>query len=111
MMTLSQIRKKYRAASPQEALDNLAALMKHPNIPENYQPPVLTVVLTSGHTFRAYLCSATTDQESERTYLFSLEMASGDGAADLCYVLGSRIEAVTVWNVDDYQGILPRFTK
>lgn len=109
-MTLAQLRKKYRPASTAEVLDGLAAIFDDPKVPEEYIPPLLTVVLASGHSFRGYLLGV--QGEKEKTYLFSLEIQhEGDGAADLAYVQGGRIELVTVWNVDDYPGTLPRHPK
>lgn len=108
MMTFSQLRKKYRPASPQEVLDNLCELFDHPKVPADYKPPVLTVVLSSGHSFRGYVLESSGQGET-RSYMFSLEIENeGDGGADLMYVSANRVEAVTVWNIDDYPGTLPR---
>lgn len=110
MMTLSELRAKYRPASPIEVLENLAAIVNDPQTPADYVPPILTIQLRSGCSFRAYLLSISS-AKSERSCIFSLEIQSEtDGAADLCYALAQDIEAVTVWNVDDYKGILPRLT-
>jgi hypothetical protein len=112
MMTLSQLRKKFRPASPVDILENLAQVCRDPATPPGYMPPVLTLVLKSGHTFKGYLVDSHSEKDSSKTFLFSLEIVNeGDGAADLCYVQGSAIEALTVWNVDDYHGILPRVEK
>jgi hypothetical protein len=109
MMTLPQLRKKYCPVSPMEALDDLAMIVNHPK-KEGFSPPLLTVVMISGNTFRAYLLSGTPEGKAEKSYLFSLETVNqGDGANDLIYVQGHRIESVTFWNVEDYAGILPRF--
>ena len=109
MMTLPQLRKKYAPATPCEVLDDLAMVINHPK-KEGFQPPVTTVVMVSGYTFKGYLLSTNPPDSVERSYLFALELENtGDGANDLVYVQGHRIESVTVWNVEDYAGILPRF--
>lgn len=111
MMTLAELRKKYRAATPIEVLENLAAIVADPRTPEDYMPPILTIQLCSGGSFRAYLVNAAVNG-TEPSFVFSLEVVNEtDGAADLCYTMGKDIEAVTVWNVDDYKGILPRITQ
>ena len=111
MLNLKQLRHKYRAANPAEVLENLIQLIDAAADPI-YLPPILTVALRSGHTFRAYVMGSSEGQEKEKTFVFSLEIINeGDGASDLCYVLGSSIEAVTVWNVEDYHGALPRYPK
>ena len=108
MFTIEELRKRFRASSPLEALEYLNAVLKNPKLPEDYRPPLLTVYLASGSTFRGYLVDAS--GEKDHTFVFSLEIQNEqDDAADLCYVYGSRIEAVTVWNVDDQPaGIMPR---
>ncbi len=66
--------------------------------------------MVSGYTFKAYLLSASGPDQAEKSYLFAQEIEStNDSANDLIYVQGHRIESVTVWNVEDYSGILPRF--
>jgi len=109
MLTMSQLRKKYRPVSPMEALDDLSMIVNHPK-KESFSPPLLTIVMISGYTFRGYLLSGSGEESVEKSYLFSIEMVNhGDGANDLIYVQGHRIESVTFWNAEDYSGILPRF--
>jgi len=108
MMTMAQLRKKYRPVTPIEALEDLAKVLRHPK-KENFSPPLITVVMNSGHTFRGYLINDSGPESVEKSFLFSIEMVNqGDGANDLIYIQGHRIESVTIWNVDDYSGILPR---
>ena len=110
MLTLQQLRKKYRPVSPVAALDDLSVILNHPK-KENYAPPLLTVVLTSGYNFKGYLLNASAKDAGEKSYTFGLETENtNDVASDIIYVLGSRIESVTFWNVHNYSGILPRFT-
>ena len=108
MLTPQQIRKKYAPASPCDVLDDLFMVISHPK-KENFHAPVLTVVMISGNTFRAYLINTNPPDSAERVYMFALERENaGDGASDLIYVQGHRIESVSVWNIEDYSGILPR---
>ena len=111
-MTLTQLHSKYRSASPIETLESLVELLKAPPKPD-FRPPMLTIALSSGYTFRGYVLNSSAGaQEKEKTYVFSLEILNdADKASDLCYVLASKIDAVTVWNVEDYPGTLPRFPK
>ena len=109
MMTLAQIRTKYRAATPAETLDNLAAVFGAAPAPENYKPPLLTVTTRSGFSFKGYLLNRSQASDGSVAYLFCTEVVtSADGANDLCYVCARDVEVVTVWNVEDYKGILPR---
>ncbi len=109
MQPLSELRTKYCPVSPTAALDDLSMIVNHPK-KRDFKPPILTVVMISGNTFKGYLLSATGDEGVEKSYLFALETVNeGDGANDLIYVQGHRIESVTFWNVEDYSGILPRF--
>jgi hypothetical protein len=108
VFTIDELRKRFRSASPLEALEYLSNALKSPKLPDDYAPPLLTVWLASGSSFRGYLVDASGG--ADHTFVFSLELQNEqDGAADLCYVYGSRIEAVTVWNVDDHPaGLMPR---
>ncbi len=109
MMTRQQLSKKYYPVSPCEALDDLAMIISHPK-KQDFVGPIVTVVMISGNTFRGYLLNTTPPETAEKSYLFALETVNeGDGANDLIYVQGHRIESVTFWNVEDYAGILPRF--
>jgi hypothetical protein len=99
MMSLDQLRKAFPAKSPISVLLHLMSIKG--------KPPVLTVTLTSGFQFRGYLINGGMDQGP--AFVFQLEVQNeGDGAADICYVNGETIQAVTVWNVDDYPGALPK---
>jgi hypothetical protein len=107
MLTKAQIRKKYLPVSPIQALDDLAMILNHPK-KEGFNAPLTTVVMISGNTFKGYLVNASPAEAAEKAYIFVLDTDHGDGANDLVYVQGHRIESVTFWNVEDYSGILPR---
>lgn len=95
-----ELRKKFRATSPLEALRQLASVQLSVTEEDEFRPPLITVWLASGQNFRGYLVNASTDKD--HMFLFQQETETEtDGAADLIYVYGSRIEAVTIWNVDD----------
>lgn len=100
---------KYRSATPAEALDNLAAIIADSRTPEDYKPPLLAVTSRSGFTFRGYLLNRHQAADGSIAFVFCLEIQTeADGASDLCYICARDVEVVTVWNVEDYKGILPR---
>lgn len=108
MLTLSQLRKKYRAVSPMDMLDDLITIITHPK-KEDFRAPVLSITMISGYSFKGYLINGSGPDDVEKSYLFAAESPNLDsGANDLIYVQGHRIESVIVWNVSDYSGILPR---
>lgn len=108
MFTLAELRNKFRAVSPLEALEYLDSIFKSGKLPDDYRPPLMTIWLASGSSFRGYLIDAR--REKDHAFVFSQEIVTdADDAADICYVYGSRIEAVTIWDVDDHpEGLLPR---
>jgi hypothetical protein len=102
MLSNEELRKKFRANHPMHLLKHLDDML----VGKSTKPPLLTLHLASGSTIRGYLVGMSSADDFG--VLLSQEIQNeGDGAADLCYIDGRRIEAVIVWNVDDYPGLFP----